>query len=169
MNKSNSYIESVAIKLRKEYPVGSRVKLVKMDDKQAPPVGTLGTVRGVDDLASLLMTWDNGSSLNILYGVDEVIPVFTKHFRIFGKDGRHQALSFEPSEKYDWSIDNNTRIVEIQAADILATNDYVNIIITCDSKEACLNELIGQLSDGMFENIPYGKVLDLDDNEVLLL
>lgn len=38
--------------LRKRYPVGCRVELVRMDDPQAPPVGTKGTVRGVDDIGS---------------------------------------------------------------------------------------------------------------------
>ena len=37
-------------RIRKEYPVGSRVELVRMDDPQAPPIGTKGTVRGVDDI-----------------------------------------------------------------------------------------------------------------------
>lgn len=41
--------------LRKEYPPGTRVELVKMDDFQAPPVGTKGTVLRVDDTGSLLM------------------------------------------------------------------------------------------------------------------
>lgn len=58
-------------KLRKEYPHGSRVKLLAMDDAQAPPVGTLGTVIGVDDSGSLMVHWDNGSSLHLLYGVDK--------------------------------------------------------------------------------------------------
>ena len=61
--------------VRKSYPVGTRVELVKMDDVQAPPVGTRGTVRGVDDLASILVNWDNGSSLNVIYGEDEVKKV----------------------------------------------------------------------------------------------
>ena len=39
-------------RIRKEYPVGTRVELVQMDDPQAPPVGTKGTVRGVDDIGS---------------------------------------------------------------------------------------------------------------------
>jgi hypothetical protein len=30
-----------------KHPIGSRVKFVKMDNKQALPVGALGTVRGV--------------------------------------------------------------------------------------------------------------------------
>lgn len=62
-------------KVRKEYPVGTRVQLVSMDDIQAPPNGTLGTVIGVDDTASLLMNWNNGSSLNVIYGIDKVEKV----------------------------------------------------------------------------------------------
>ena len=34
--------------IRKEYPVGTRVRLTKMDDIQAPPLGTEGTVASVD-------------------------------------------------------------------------------------------------------------------------
>lgn len=61
--------------LRESYPNGTRVVLLKMDDAQAPPVGTLGTVRCVDDIGSLLVDWDNGSTLHVLYGVDEVEPI----------------------------------------------------------------------------------------------
>ena len=59
-------------RLRLHYPIGIRVELVKMDDVQAPPIGTLGTVIGVDDTGSLLVDWDNGSRLNVIYGVDRV-------------------------------------------------------------------------------------------------
>ena len=59
-------------RVRKEYPAGTRVILEEMSDPQAPPVGTLGTVLGVDDTASLLMKWDNGSGLNVVYGEDRV-------------------------------------------------------------------------------------------------
>ena len=63
-------------RVRKEYPAGTRVILEKMEDKQAPPVGSLGTVIGVDDTASLLMKWDNGRTLGIVPGEDQfrVIP-----------------------------------------------------------------------------------------------
>ena len=57
--------------LRREYPAGCRVELLHMDDPQAPPIGTLGTVRGVDDTGSIMVAWDNGGSLHVLYGVDE--------------------------------------------------------------------------------------------------
>ena len=56
--------------LRKEYPKGTRVELVKMKDLQAPPIGTKGTVKGVDDMGSIMVSWDNGSSLNVVYGED---------------------------------------------------------------------------------------------------
>lgn len=58
--------------LLKKYPVGSRVRLLKMDDIQAPPIGTLGTVKGVDDILSILVSWDNGSGLNVVYGEDRI-------------------------------------------------------------------------------------------------
>ena len=59
-------------RVRRQYPVGTRVELIWMDDRQAPPAGTLGTVIGVDDTGSLLMRWDNGSGLNVVYGEDIV-------------------------------------------------------------------------------------------------
>lgn len=59
-------------RIRKQYPVGCRVELVQMDDVQAPPIRTKGTVIGVDDTGSLLMRWDNGSGLNVVYGEDIV-------------------------------------------------------------------------------------------------
>ena len=59
-------------RIRRQYPAGTRVELLKMDDFQAPPLGTKGTVTAVDDSGSLLVHWDNGSSLNVIYGIDEV-------------------------------------------------------------------------------------------------
>lgn len=57
--------------LRAKYPKGTRVRLVKMDDVTAPRVGTLGTVSYVDDIGSLVVDWDDGKLLNVLYLVDE--------------------------------------------------------------------------------------------------
>ena len=56
--------------VRRQYPKGCRVELVRMDDVQAPPVGTKGTVIGVDDTASVMVKWDNGCGLNVVYGED---------------------------------------------------------------------------------------------------
>ncbi len=56
--------------LRREYPAGCRVELLQMDDVQAPPIGTKGTVIGVDDIGSIMVRWDNGISLSVCYGED---------------------------------------------------------------------------------------------------
>lgn len=64
--------KKIVARVRAEFPPGTRVELVKMDDPQAPPIGTQGTVLYVDDIASLCMHWDNGSSLHVAYGEDYV-------------------------------------------------------------------------------------------------
>ncbi len=60
----------VVERIKREYPVGCRVELCQMDDPQAPPIGTKGTVIAVDDTGSLIMRWDDGSGLNVVYGQD---------------------------------------------------------------------------------------------------
>ena len=62
--------------LREEYPQGTRVELLQMDDIQAPPIGTQGTVMGVDDIGSIMVAWDNGCGLSVAWGEDEcrVLP-----------------------------------------------------------------------------------------------
>ena len=63
--------QEVLEQLRQQYPEGARVELLKMDDPQAPPIGTRGTVRGVDDAGSIMVRWDTGSGLSVVYGEDE--------------------------------------------------------------------------------------------------
>lgn len=46
--------------------------LKQMDDIQAPPFGTLGTVRGVDGIGNILVQWDTGSTLSVTE-IDEII------------------------------------------------------------------------------------------------
>ena len=58
-------------RVRREYPTGTRVELIRMDDPQAPATGTRGTVTGVDDTASITVRWDNGNGLHVVYGEDE--------------------------------------------------------------------------------------------------
>ena len=58
--------------IRKNFPVGTRVELVQMDDpysKKLKP-GCKGTVRCVDDIGTIHVAWDCGSSLGIVYGED---------------------------------------------------------------------------------------------------
>lgn len=84
--------------LKEQFPVGSRVELIKMDDKQAPPIGTRGTVKGVDDIGSIMVAWDNGSSLNVIYGEDECMVLDVVKTICYGKeriwDKKEEAIEF---------------------------------------------------------------------------
>ena len=84
--------------LRAEYPTGTRIELVSMDDPQAPPVGTKGTVRLVDAIGSLVVDWDNGSGLNVIYGEDVVKKLDTVTVITYGQkqiwDSRAEAIAF---------------------------------------------------------------------------
>ena len=66
--------------LQRQYPRGTRVELLGMDDPQAPPMRTMGVVMGVDDAGQLLVRWATGSSLSLIPGIDS--------FRIVQKGGR---------------------------------------------------------------------------------
>ena len=62
-------------KIRKEYPGGAQVVLVSMDDVHSPPVGTIGKVLHVDDMATVHVAWQNGSTLGVVYGADVIRKV----------------------------------------------------------------------------------------------
>ena len=62
--------KEIVERIRREYPAGTRVELLQMDDPQAPPIGTQGTVMGVDDIGSIMVAWDNGSGLSVAFGED---------------------------------------------------------------------------------------------------
>ena len=58
--------------IKEQYKPGMRVRLLRMIDFQAPPVGSEGAVRGVDDIGSVMVAWDNGSGLNVVLDEDEI-------------------------------------------------------------------------------------------------
>ncbi len=57
-------------RIRKQYPVGTRIRLHSMADPDAVPPGTTGTVMYVDDMGQIGMQWDNGRTLALVPGVD---------------------------------------------------------------------------------------------------
>ncbi len=63
--------KEIVDRIKKDYPEGTRVELVSMDDPYSKiPEGTRGTVRCVDDTGTIFVNWDNGSGLGIVYGED---------------------------------------------------------------------------------------------------
>ena len=76
-------------RLRQRYPAGTRIVLHSMDDAQAPPPGTMGTVVYVDDMGQLGVEWDNGSALSLIPGEDS----FSKEMCI--RDSLHTGRTLQ--------------------------------------------------------------------------
>lgn len=57
--------------LKEKYPEGTKIRLIHMDDPQAVPNGTTGVVRKVDDAGTIHITWQTGSTLGLIEGVDD--------------------------------------------------------------------------------------------------
>lgn len=64
--------DAVIERLKREYPAGTRVELVSMNDEYRKlKLGEQGTVIGVDDIGTIHVNWDCGSSLGVAYGEDK--------------------------------------------------------------------------------------------------
>ena len=77
--------------LRINYPKGTRVELIKMDDVQAPPIGTQGTVTGVNDIGTIMVDWDNGSKLGGALGED----ICRKIMLMYGKEASNRKQEID--------------------------------------------------------------------------
>lgn len=64
------YNEEKINNIKKMYPIGTRIKLISMEDNYNVPSGTQGTIDFIDDEGQIHMKWDNGSTLALIYGVD---------------------------------------------------------------------------------------------------
>jgi len=58
-------------KIKKMFPVGTRIRLKLMNDDNAVPSGMCGTVDYIDDEGQIGMKWDNGRTLSLIYGEDD--------------------------------------------------------------------------------------------------
>lgn len=60
----------IAATTRLNYPPGTRLELISMDDPQPILPGSRGTVDHVDDMGTIHMRWDSGRSLGLVPGED---------------------------------------------------------------------------------------------------
>ena len=67
--------------LKDKYKKGTRIKLINMEDSQSVPRGAKGTIDFVDDIGTIFVNWDNGSSLGLIYGVDNFEIIYDKDFK----------------------------------------------------------------------------------------
>lgn len=56
--------------IMKQYPTGTKIKLINMQGEPQMKSGLLGTVKFVDDMCQIHVSWQNGSSLAIAPSVD---------------------------------------------------------------------------------------------------
>lgn len=56
--------------LKQQYQKGMRVECIDMQDAQAVPTGTQGTIQFVDDMGTIHVSWDNAQSLGLIPGED---------------------------------------------------------------------------------------------------
>ena len=86
--------------LRERFPKGTRVELLQMDDPQAPPIGTKGTVRGVDDIGSIMVAWDNGCGLSVAWGEDECATLWDDLFSFAFPGDDYERFDSENDEYF---------------------------------------------------------------------
>lgn len=96
--------------------------------------------------------------------------MITKAWKIYGvHDGEKQhrnRVSFCASFKDDFSKDGNVRKIECFCSDKTGTNDFVIVKITRNTAEECLDELNGQITDGIFENCQTGEVEEVNTDSI---
>ena len=67
--------------IKQNYPPGTRIQLIHMEDNWAVQSGTRGTVECVDDQGQIHPKWDNGRSLAIVPQVDQFRKLTTQELR----------------------------------------------------------------------------------------
>lgn len=86
----------------------------------------------------------------------------TRTWKVYGRNGHRQAISFEKSFTWDFSNQQTgIRILDVMNSDQTGTNDYSIIRITRNTAKECKEELDGQISDGLFENVGVGNVVEI--------
>ena len=94
---ANQFIpEKEVIKIKQEYPPGTRIILNYMDDKWAVPPGTRGTVDHVDDAGQVHPVWDNGRTLAIVPEIDSFRKLTEQELR------EEQQLAQQDQGEQQW-------------------------------------------------------------------
>ncbi len=101
-------LERAAKRYKEQYPKGTRIELLSMNDSQAVPPGTRGTVDHVDDLGTIHMNWDNGRTLGICPQEDSFRKLTEQELA----EERLSAAKVSNADKEMFCIDANMGIFE---------------------------------------------------------
>ncbi len=109
------------------YPKGTRVLLLHMDDPQAVPSGTRGTVNHVDDMGTLHTDFDNGRTLAIIPGQDSFRTLTEEEIQEEVQDKEHK-------EKWDRALpfgDENRILLPENPIDCSGLGDFDELEDEC--------------------------------------
>ena len=88
----------------------------------------------------------------------------TKVWKVYGMNDHRQKESFNESYEYDFSSMDEVRVIEVINTDRLNNeNRYTIVRITRNTEDECIEEIEGQVSDGIFENCRTGDIKDITD------
>lgn len=85
----------------------------------------------------------------------------TKVYKVYGAIGHRQRETFFASYRDDFSNGEDVRIIDVQNADKTGQNEYSIVTITRNTSEECDREIMGQITDGIFENSNVGACIDV--------
>ena len=89
--------EATVKSLREQYPEGTRIALIHMDDPYSKlEPGDRGTVHHVDDAGTIHVRWDCGSGLGIAYGEDSCRKLTEAELAEEQKMAEEQTMTEEP-------------------------------------------------------------------------
>ena len=87
--------------------------------------------------------------------------MFTKIYKIFGEEGHRIRESFHKSRDYDYSTPEKMSQIRVINGNITRHHNFIYVIVTADTPGECDHNMWGQLSDGIFENMRFGKVIEI--------
>lgn len=87
--------------------------------------------------------------------------MFTKMYKIYGRDGHRISESFHKSRDYEYSASEKMSQIRVINGNITRHHNFIYVIVTADSPSECEHNMWGQLSDGIFENMRFGKVVEI--------
>ena len=162
--------------LREFYPKGMRVQLDRMYDDPYPiPPGTKGTVEGIDDYGHLMMKWDNGRTLSLVWDKDsfhkigmENEPVAQRYPLLFGSaiDGNRRLHNIQEVAEFICKHGQygDVRITTDDGVELLDTfGIYINKISDMEYREELLKVLVPMQHE--VENAAFSEDEDMDETE----
>ena len=89
--------------------------------------------------------------------------MFTKMYKIYGREGHRISESFHKSRDYDYSTPEKMSQIRVINGNITRQHNFIYVIVTADSPSECEHNMWGQLSDGIFENMRFEKVVEISE------